>query len=119
MILQVHIPAAQNNRYFVVGSYGVFNIRVLNIDYHQTGNASTVIRVVSDKLMTKGSTPFLTFINNPSTNLTIDSSNRTWSYEKVPLDGQILFNVIDISTGTTPANMSDIVLTYELEEVKN
>lgn len=121
MFVQLLVPVASNGTYFDLPIYGLANVTVVGIQYHtteaQAGN-QRVIQVQSDKLR---------FINSPMVFITFGSyfSNTstfnqafTPSIKNCQFDGKILLKVVDYATGATPAGMTHLLLTLDVEEVK-
>lgn len=106
-----------NNGRIPVPVFGVASIKILNVQYHATGNPNHIIQVRSDVLCSqKSPCPFISFITNSISNSTYDSGNKEYSYERVVINGGMTINVIDASTGEQPAGFQHLIITLQIEE---
>tara|TARA_R110002126_G_scaffold114618_1_gene253202 strand:+ start:2561 stop:2935 length:375 start_codon:yes stop_codon:yes gene_type:complete len=117
---QIVVPVASNNTYFDVPCYGLCDIIIVNLQYHESGAATKrILELRSDVLRFPSSqSQFLTWCINPTINLNFSSgTDIVPSIKRADLNGKILINVIEKSTGVAPANMTDFILTLEVSEV--
>ena len=117
---QIVVPVASNNTYFDVPCYGLCDIIIVGLQYHETGaNTKRILELRSDVLRFPSSqSQFLTWCINPTINLNFSSgTDIVPSIKRADLNGKILINVIEKSTGVAPANMTDFILTLEVSEV--
>jgi len=120
VFVQINVPVASNNTYFNVPCFGICDIIVINLQYHETGAATKrVLEMRSDVLRFPSSqSQFLTWIINPTINLNFSSGTDVIpSIKRADLNGKILINIIEKSTGVEPANMTDFIVTLEISEV--
>lgn len=121
VLCQVYITSANNNNYFVIPYSGKCSIRVLNMQYHDTagGGQSRAIQLQSDLLFFPYSTMrYLCLLSSANASLNIDQGYKEYNIKDVELKGRIFFNVIDIATGTQPANFQHLLLTLQIEELE-
>jgi hypothetical protein len=106
-----------NNGRIPIPVFGVCSIKLINIQYHATGNPNHIIQIRSDVLSApKSPCPFITFITNSSTNATYDAGYKEYSYERVVLNGGLTINVIDAATLAEPAGFQHAIITLQIEE---
>ena len=120
VFVQIVVPVASNNTYFNVPCYGLCDIIIVNLQYHESGAATKrILELRSDVLRFPSSqSQFLTWCINPTINLNFSSgTDIVPSIKRADLNGKILINVIEKSTGLEPANMTDFILTLEVSEV--
>ena len=120
VFVQINCPVASNNTYFDVPCYGLCDIIIVNLQYHESGAATKrILELRSDVLRFPSSqSQFLTWCINPTINLNFSSgTDIVPSIKRADLNGKILINVIEKSTGVAPANMTDFILTLEVSEV--
>tara|TARA_R110000868_G_scaffold16057_1_gene72724 strand:- start:120 stop:515 length:396 start_codon:yes stop_codon:yes gene_type:complete len=106
---------ANNNTYFNVPLYGVYDINVISLQFHDSG-ANTQFRVVelqSDILrFPHSSRQFLTFLNNAQTAINFEASAENMpSIKNIDLNGKILINTVLLAG--TAFNNFHMVLTLE------
>ena len=106
---------ANNNTYFDVPLYGVYDINVVSLQFHDSG-AGTQFRVVelqSDILrFPHSSRQFLTFLNNAQTAINFEASAENMpSIKNIDLNGKILINTVLLAG--TAFNNFHMVLTLE------
>ena len=106
---------ANNNTYFNVPLYGVYDINVISLQFHDSG-ANTQFRVVelqSDILrFPHSSRQFLTFLNNAQTAINFEASAENMpSIKNIDLNGKILINTVLLAG--TAFNNYHMVLTLE------
>lgn len=100
---------------------GFYNIQILNCQYHDNSGAgvSRVIQLRSDELYFANSPArYLTILTQPNVNVTFDSS-VAYHMNNVSLKGNMTIQPVDVNTGATPAGFSALVLTLQLNEIKN
>ena len=107
---------ANNNTYLDVPLYGVYDINVISIQFHDSG-ANTQIRVLelqSDVLRFPHSNrQYLTFINNAQGSINFEASAENMpSVKNCDLNGKILVNV-NALYASTALNNFHMVLTLE------
>ena len=121
MFVQILVPVALNGTMFDLPVYGIANVTVVSIQYHTTEAAAgnqRVIQVQSDKLRFVNSPMvFITFGSYFSTNSAFNQA-FTPSIKNCQFDGKIFLKVVDYATGATPASMTHLLLTLDVEEVK-
>ena len=118
VLVQIYIPYTSNNTYFDVPLYGVYDLNVVSIQFHDSG-ANTQMRVVqlqSDLLRFPYSNQqYLTFINNSQNANTFNSGREDMpSIKNIDLNGKILLN-LQVVAGTAFNNWY-CVLTLEVNE---
>lgn len=118
-IVQIWINSTNNNSYVDVPIYGLHNIKVINLQYHETNNpAHKMVQVISDKLIsTTSPTRFITFKLQSLLNLNYDSGVGS-SFERVDLNGKIFINVVEVTSAgviSTIANFTDLLLTLQVD----
>jgi hypothetical protein len=127
-ILQlIIVPAAaaapafgfKNNNRIPIPVFGVCSIKVVNIQYHDTGAAGTahVVQIRSDVLTApKSPCPFITFLDKPSTIVNFENGVKEYSYERVVVNGGLTINIVSAISGNEPVNFQYCVLTLQIEE---
>lgn len=121
VLCQVYITSANNNNYFVIPYSGKCSIQIINIQYHDTagGGLSRLIQLQSDLLFFPYSTMrYVCLMSNPDGQIGIDQSSKEFNIKDIELKGRIFFNVIDLATGTQPANFQHLLLTLSIEELE-
>lgn len=118
VLIQIYIPYTSNNTYFDVPLYGVYDLNLVSIQFHDSG-ANTQMRVVqiqSDILRFPYSNQqYLTFINNSQNAITFNAGREDMpSIKNIDLNGKILFN-LNVLAGTAFNNWY-CVLTLEVNE---
>lgn len=119
-LVQFLITAANNGSSFPVMLLGPCSVRVLNVQGHFTGGASTCVpfQIQSDTLIFNYSPlRFLTFLTNPNGNLTVDSGFQEYSINNVKINNQIILRVVNPNTGAAPANFEYCLLTLQVEQL--
>lgn len=117
---QINVPVALNNTYFDVPCYGICDIIIVGLQYHETGaNTKRILELRSDHLrFPHSNTQNLTWCINPTISLNFSSgTDIVPSIKRADLNGKILINVIEKSTGVAPANMTDFIITLEITEL--
>lgn len=117
---QINCPVALNNTYFDVPCYGICDIIIVGLQYHETGaNTKRILELRSDHLrFPHSNTQNLTWCINPTISLNFSSgTDIVPSIKRADLNGKILINVIEKSTGVAPANMTDFIITLEITEL--
>jgi len=121
MLVQLLVPVASNGSMFDLPVYGASNVTVVSLQYHTTeaaANNQRVIQVQSDKLRFVNSPLiYLTFGSHFSANITYSSSYCP-SIKNCLFDGKILLRVVDQATNATPASMTHLLITLDVEDVK-
>jgi len=106
---------ANNNTYFDVPLYGVYDINVISLQFHDSGPATQfrVVELQSDILRFPHSNrQFLTFLNNAQTAINFEASAENMpSVKNIDLNGKILINA-NVVAGTAFNNFH-MVLTLE------
>jgi len=127
-ILQlIIVPAAaaapaygfKNNNRIPVPVFGVCSIKVVNIQYHDTGAAGTahIVQIRSDVLAApKSPCPFITFIDKPSAVVNFENGVKEYSYERVVVNGGLTINIVNANNGNEPATFEYCVITLQIEE---
>lgn len=119
-LVQFLITAANNGSSFPVLFVGPCSIRVLNMQGHFTGGASTCVpfQIQSDTLIFPYSpTRFLTFLTNPNGNTTLDSGFQEYHINNCRVNNQMILRVIDPTTGNAPANFQYCLLSLQVEQL--
>lgn len=120
VLAQFIITSSNNNQTQTIGITGKCSIRVLGVQYHDTaaGSVSRVIQLNSDALYFPYSPArYLTWVSNNAGQLQLDNSRQEYHLQNVVLNGQILLNVIDKATGTTPTNFQWCVVSLDIEKL--
>ena len=104
-----------NNTFFNVPLYGIYDINVISLQFHDSG-AGTQFRVIelqSDILrFPHSSRQFLTFLNNAQTAINFEASSENMpSIKNIDLNGKIFINA-NLLAGTAFNNFH-MVLTLE------
>lgn len=105
----------------IYNNRGRYNIQILNCQYHDgAGNGvSRVIQLQSDELYFANSpAKYLTLVTQPHANVSFDSSTK-YHFDNVNMKGSLTIKPVDLATGTTPVGFSALVLTLQMEEIKN
>jgi hypothetical protein len=108
-----------NNGRIPIPVFGVCSIKLINIQYHDTGAAgtSTVVQLRSDVLSAnKSPCPFITWLDKPSSVVNFDNGVKEYSYERVVVNGGININIVNAATNAEPANFQWCVITLQIEE---
>ena len=117
VLVQIIVDTNNNNTDFVVPISGKCSIRVLHVQYHDTGanTNSIVVQLQSDVLFFPYSPArFLTVVSNSQASMTFDSGYKEYNlYATIP--GKMHINVVNRATGAQPANFQHCVLTLECE----
>jgi hypothetical protein len=104
-----------NNTFFSVPLYGVYDINVISLQFHDSGAATQfrVIELQSDILrFPHSSRQFLTFLNNAQTAINFEASSENMpSIKNIDLNGKIFINA-NLLAGTAFNNFH-MVLTLE------
>lgn len=118
---QIYVPVALNNTYFDVPCYGICDIIIVGLQYHESGGVVTkrILELRSDHLrFPHSNTQNLTWCINATTTLNFSSGTDVIpSIKRADLNGKILINVIEKSTGVEPAHMTDFIITLEITEL--
>lgn len=110
-----------NNSRIPIPVFGVCSIKVINIQYHDTGAAGTasVVQIRSDVLSApKSPCPFITWIDKPSCIVNLDNGLKEYSYERVVVNGGLTINIVNALSAAqaAPANFQYCVITLQIEE---
>lgn len=108
-----------NNGRIPIPVFGVCSIKVINIQYHDTGAAgtSTVVQIRSDVLnANKSPCPFITWIDKSSSVVNFENGVKEYSYERVVVNGGININIVNAATNLEPTNFQWCVITLQIEE---
>lgn len=117
VLVQFVITTATNNSVFTV-PFNKCSIRVLNIQYHAANGTSYPIQLRSDALVLPYSPArYITWINNPSANVSFDSGLTEYSFNNVIFNGQIQLFVCALVTNAEPANFQYCVVSFEVEKI--
>jgi hypothetical protein len=102
-----------NNSYFDVPLYGVYDINVISIQCHSANATFRVIELQSDVLRFPHSgRPYLTFLNNGQNYINFDASGEMMpSIKNVDLNGKIFCNLNGLN-GVALGNFN-FILTLE------
>lgn len=120
VLAQFIITSANNNTFQSIGISGKCSIRILAVQYHDSSGAGTsrIIQLQSDALYFPYSpAKYLTWINNGSSQVDLDNSRQEYHLQNVVLNGQVLLNVVDKATGTTPGNFTSCVVSLDIEKL--
>lgn len=120
VLVQFVLTSANNGTDFIVPISGKCSIRVLSVDYHQSGGGggggtSRVVQLQSDVLFFPYSPArFLTWLSIASNSVSVDNSNKEYSiYATIP--GKINLRLVDPATGAEPANFDFCVVSLSCE----
>lgn len=117
VFVQLYVTDATNGRYFDVPVYGVHNINIINIQFHDSGVASQfrVIEVQSDFIRFPNSQrQYLLFLNNGQNYVNFNAGTEIMpSIKKCDLNGKIFLN-FHLVSGTAFNNWS-AVITLEID----
>ena len=109
-----------NNSRIPVPVFGVCSIKVINVQYHDTGAAGTahVVQIRSDVLNAPRSPcPYITWIDKPSSVVNFENGLKEYSYERVVVNGYITINIVNaLLKAQAPANFQYCVITLQIEE---
>ena len=111
-----------NNTRIPVPLFGVCSIKVVNVQYHDTGAAGTahIVQIRSDVLTSpKSPCPFITFVDKPSALVNFENGVKEYSYERVVVNGGITINIVNALNGNQPAAFQYCVITLQVEENLN
>lgn len=119
VLVQIYVSSALNNTYINVPLYGVYDINVCNVSYHDQPVLAHPMEIHSDILKFPNSTqPYLMFINAPSSSTTYTAgADRMLSIPRCELNGRILINLIDKTTGVQPVGMQYLLITLEVSKI--
>jgi hypothetical protein len=119
VLVQIYVNSNNNNSYFPIPLSGTCSIRVLNIQYHESGvTVNRVIQIQSDMLLLPYSPMrYITFMNGAATNVNIDQSYKEYNFDKVYVRGQIKLFVVDFNTGVQPNNFTGLIINLDVEEL--
>ena len=119
VLCQIIVDTANNDSDFVVPISGKCSIRVLHVQYHDTGanTVSKVVQLQSDVLFFPYSPArYITVVSNSQASMTFDSGFKEYNlYATIP--SKIRIFVVDRTTGAQPTNFQHCVLTLELEQL--
>jgi hypothetical protein len=115
VLVQLYVPYTANNTYFDVPLYGIYDMMVVSVQFHDSG-ANTQMRVVqiqSDILRFPHSNQqYLLFINNSQSSINFNQATEMMpSIKNVDVNGKILINAT-VLAGTAFNNWY-MVLTLE------
>jgi hypothetical protein len=122
VLVQFVLTSANNGTDFIVPISGKCSIRVLSVDYHQSGGGggggggtSRVVQLQSDVLFFPYSPArFLTWLSIASNSVSVDNSHKEYSiYATIP--GKINLRLVDPATGAAPANFDFCVVSLACE----
>lgn len=120
VLVQFVLTSANNGTDFIVPISGKCSIRVLSVDYHQSGGGggggtSRVVQLQSDVLFFPYSPArFLTWLSIASNSVSVDNSHKEYSiYATIP--GKINLRLVDPATGAQPANFDFCVVSLACE----
>lgn len=117
VLVQIYVGQAENNNTYInVPLYGVYDVNIINIQFHDALGAgqTSVIQIQSDVLRFPASgQQSLLFMNNASCNVTYNSAVEAMpSIKNCDFNGKILMNVTGVS-GTALSNGWHLILTLE------
>jgi hypothetical protein len=120
VLVQFVLTSANNGTDFIVPISGKCSIRVLSVDYHQSGGGggggtSRVVQLQSDVLFFPYSPArFLTWLSIASNSVSVDNSNKEYSiYATIP--GKINLRLVDPATGAEPTGFDFCVVSLSCE----
>jgi hypothetical protein len=120
VLVQFLINSSNNGSDFIVPISGKCSIRVLSVDYHQTGGSGggatcRVVQMQSDVLFFPYSPArFLTWLSVSSNSVSFDSSHKEYNiYATIP--GKINIRLVDPATGSAPSAFDFCVVSLECE----
>lgn len=118
VLVQFVLNTSNNGTDFIVPISGKCSIRVLSVDYHQTGGATCrVVQLQSDVLFFPYSPArFLTWLSTSTNSVAFDNSHKEYNlYATIP--GRINLNLIDPATGAAPTNFEFCIVSLECEQL--
>jgi len=120
VLVQFLLTSANNGTDFIVPISGKCSIRVLSVDYHQSGGGggggtSRVVQLQSDVLFFPYSPArFLTWLSIASNSVSVDSSHKEYHiYATIP--GKINLRLVDPATGSAPGAFDFCVVSLDCE----
>jgi hypothetical protein len=120
VLVQFVITSSNNGNDFIVPISGKCSIRVLSVDYHQTGGGGQggtcrVVQMQSDVLFFPYSPArYLTWLSISSNSVSFDSSHKEYNiYAMIP--GKINIRLVDPATGSAPSSFDFCVVSLECE----
>lgn len=117
VLVQFIITPGNNNTYFTIPISGKCSIRVLNIQYHNTGGTTQCLQLRSDLLFFPYSPArYITWISNPTCTLNYDQGFQEYNLQNVILQGQVQLNVVG-SQGEPANNFTLCVVTLQVEHI--
>jgi hypothetical protein len=94
VLVQIYVPYTANNTYFDVPLYGVYDMMVVSIQFHDSGDNTQmrVVQIQSDLLRFQHSNQqYLTFINNAQTSINFNQASELMpSVKNIDVNGRIL-----------------------------
>lgn len=120
VLAQFIITSTNNNQPQAIGISGKCSIRVLGIQYHDTagGGTSRIIQLQSDALYFPYSpAKYISWITSNNGQMTFDNSRQEYHLQNTVLNGQVLLNVVDRATGTTPVGFQSCVVSLDIEKL--
>jgi hypothetical protein len=117
VFVQFLITSATNNTYFNAALYGIHDINIISLQFHDTGAATQwrVLELQSDILrFPHSSRQYLTFLNNGQNYINYEASGEFMpSVKNMDCNGKFLLNLNQVD-GPAPLNANwSLVLTLE------
>lgn len=116
VFIQIYVSNATNNTYIDVPLYGIYDINVIGIQFHDAlgGGQTSVIQIQSDVLRFQSSSrQNLLFMNNPSANVNYSAALEAMaSIKNADCNGKILMNISNLS-GTALGATWTLILNLE------
>ena len=117
VLVQIYVGQAENNNTYInVPLYGVYDVNIVNIQFHDALGAgqTSVVQIQSDVLRFPASgRQNLIFMNQPTCNVSYSAALETMpSIKNADFNGKIFMNVTGVS-GTALGNGWHLILTLE------
>jgi hypothetical protein len=120
VLVQFLINSSNNGSDFIVPISGKCSIRVLSVDYHQSGGGGggatcRVVQMQSDVLFFPYSPArYLTWLSVASNSVSFDNGHKEYNiYAMIP--GKINIRLVDPATGSAPGAFDFCVVSLECE----
>jgi hypothetical protein len=115
VLVQLYVPYTANNTYFEVPLYGIYDMMVVGIQFHDSGANSQfrVVQIQSDVLrFAHSNQQYLTFLNNAQSYINFNQASEMMpSLKNIDMNGRILINA-NVIAGTAFNNWY-MILTLE------
>lgn len=116
VLVQIYIGQAENNRYFDVPLYGIYDVNIIGLQFHDALGAgqTSVIQIQSDIIrFNSSSRPNLLFMNNATANVNYSAALEAMpSIKNADFNGKVFMNITGVSGTALGANWH-LILTLE------